>query len=58
MDGGCHTTTMKMSAANDLGVDDPKHLFTDIYKGKLFPPKTSKKTTTFKDYNDKLIKTM
>lgn len=32
MDGGCHTTTMTMSAANDLGVDDPKHLFTDIYK--------------------------
>lgn len=37
MDGGCHTT-MTMSAANDLGVDDPKHLFTDIYKGKLFFP--------------------
>lgn len=61
MDGECHTTTVTMSAANDLGVDDPKHLinFTDIYKGKLPPPpKTLKKTTTFKDYNDKLTKTM
>lgn len=34
MDGGGHTTTMTMRAANDLGVDGPKHLinFTDIYK--------------------------
>lgn len=39
MDGGCHTTTMTMSAANDLGVDDH---FTDIYKGKLFSLKNFK----------------
>lgn len=43
MDGGGHTT-MTMSAANNLSMDDPKHLinFTDIYKGGLFSPKTSK----------------
>lgn len=45
MEGGCHTTTMTMSAANDLGVNDPKHLinFTDIYKGKPFSPQNFKK---------------
>lgn len=44
MDGGGHTTTMTMSAANDFGVDDPKHLiyFTDIYKGKIFSPQNFK----------------